>query len=165
MFKLLGLKLKRELEEQRSLYDIEIKKRDSAIKLLEDESKSRLSLREKELVSKHDIALNEATSYLKLDYQQQLKQKELDHKREMDDLRAKTALDQAKWRQELQDENYTRLKDAMTKLHEEGNITTKFTHDLALKMLDRVPVAKSEHKYITGDVSIGAGDGEKEKEG
>lgn len=154
MFKLVGLKWKREFEQLKSLHDIEMQKKEA-----------QLRFQERELTQRHELALTEATTLLKLDYQQQIKQKELDfqkalqeksieYQKVINDLKANQLMEQANFKQKVQDENYERLKNAMTKLHEEGNVTTKFTHDLAIKMLDKVPVAKSEHKYLSGDVSV-----------
>lgn len=38
------------------------------------------------------------------------------------------------------DENFTKLKDSLSKLHEEGNAQTKFTEQIALKMMDAIKV-------------------------
>lgn len=143
MFKLIGLKWKREFEQLKALHEIEMAKQNSALAILSTE-----------LTKKHELSLLEATSLLKLDYQQQIKQKELDYERKINELKASQLAKEIVFQQKIQDENYVRLKDAMTKLHEEGNVTTKFTQDLALKMLGQMPVAKSEHKYLSGDLSI-----------
>lgn len=154
MFKLIGLKWKQEFEQLKSLHDIEMKKAESQLRLLANEKAQEFQLMEAKLTQKHELALTEATQLMKLSYQQEMKQKDLDYQRQINELKAGHLVDQATFRQKLQDDNYERLKDAMGKLHEEGNVTTKFTHELALKMLDRVPVAKSEHKYLQGDVSV-----------
>lgn len=154
MFKLLRLKLKNELEQLKALHDIEIQKKNSQIQILENEMKKKLELREKELTQKNELALTEATTLLKLDYQQKLKQQEIDFQKQVNDLKVELEVSKAKFQKEIQDDNYTRLKDAMTKLHEEGNVTTKFTQDIALKMLDKMPASKTEHKHLTGEVTV-----------
>jgi hypothetical protein len=143
MFKLLGLKWKKEFESLKCLHDIEMAKKESALKIQAEE-----------LTKRHELALTEATTLLKLDYQQQIKQKEMDFQKTVNDLKASQLMEQANFKAKVQDENYERLKDAMTKLHEEGNVTTKFTQDLALKMFEKVPTAKSEHTYLSGDVAV-----------
>lgn len=161
----MGLKWKNEFEQLKALHDIELAKKNSELKILENELNQKLvlqekgltqgyALREKELASKHEVQLSEATSLLKLDLQQQIKQKELDYQRQSNELKTQAEIDKAKFQRELQDDNYNRLKDAMTKLHEEGNHTTEFTKELALTMLNKLPTAKTEHKYLSGDLSV-----------
>lgn len=48
--------------------------------------------------------------------------------REELDIRLRSALD----------ENFSKLKDSLSKLHEEGNAQTKFTEQIALKMMDAI---------------------------
>lgn len=36
------------------------------------------------------------------------------------------------------EENFSKLKDSLAKLHEEGNAQTKFTEQIALKMMDQI---------------------------
>lgn len=143
MFKLFNLKWKAEFEQLKLLHEIEIAKKDAALKL-----------REQELIQKHNLELTEAITLLKLDLQQQMKQKEIDYQKDLNDLKIKMETEKVEYQKRLQEDNYERLKNAMTKLHEEGNVTTKFTQDIAIKMLERVPPAKTEHKYLSGDLSV-----------
>lgn len=138
MFKLWHLKWKRELEEVRSLHDLAMKKKEAE-----------LEIQRKNLEAENERKVREVTSLLKLDSAN----KEAAMKHEYN----KTILDLAKtyeeklihMKQQLLDENYEKLSNAMTKLHEEGNVTTKFTQDLALKMMEGMPKAKVETRVIT----------------
>lgn len=46
------------------------------------------------------------------------------------------------------EENFTKLKDSLAKLHEEGNAQTKFTEQIALKMMN---VIRPDQKQLTSD--------------
>jgi transketolase len=138
VFKLLHLKWKRELEELKQLHDLAMKTKEGELEILR-----------KDLEAEHDRKLREVTSLMRLDGAN----KEAALKQEYN----KTILEMSKEHEEkiinikhtLMDENYKKLSDAMSKLHEEGNVTTRFTQDLALKMMEGMPKAKVETRVIT----------------
>ncbi len=107
-----------------------------AIKTLQQDYEAKLS--------EQALKLKEAVTLAKLDSEQRIKQAQLDADRKMNAEVAK-----------LNSEHYEKLKESMTKLHEEGNANTKFTQDLALKMIGSMPSNKSETKVLTGTLDVG----------
>ncbi len=99
------------------------------------------------IVEDHDIKLKEAITLTQLSGQQQAKQAELNFERKLNEATAR-----------LNKEYYDNLTEAMSKLHEEGNLTTKFTQELALKMMGSMPSNKSETRVLTGRVDVGVPD-------
>jgi predicted transport protein len=110
-------KHKLELEEKKASFDREKKN------WVED--KERLV---KKMTDEHEIKLKEAVSLANLESMQKIKQAQLDAERAFNE---KVGT--------LNSEHYDKLSAAMTKLHEEGNVTTKFTQELALKMFNQAP--------------------------
>lgn len=115
----------------------------------------------KEKVSALELKSTEAAALLKLDFQQKVKQLELDSKRALDDARiaGQRALDDARafaqkersdFEKKLSDDYYARMKDSLTQLHTEGNITTQFLEKMALSMLGNTP----EHKVRVSTMAI-----------
>jgi hypothetical protein len=164
-FKTLRLRVKREIEELKALHRIELAEKEAAHKRAMDEKEATLTrqLRDKErelqrlegeLRKDSEIKLREVTSLLKLESEQKMKQMELDHQRKVDSIKREASEELTREKQELLKTHYDKLTNAMTKLHEEGNVTTKFTHELALKMLDHAPAAKSETKVLTGSIDV-----------
>lgn len=131
MFKLLKLKWQKELEELKSIHRIQLAEKDAAL----DRTK-------KDLFQTHELDLKEAITLLKLESQQKTKQLELDFLRKIDELKAEQNKANTEFRDLLSKEYYDKLSAAMSKLHEEGNLTTKFTQDLALKMFEHAPETK-----------------------
>lgn len=101
------------------------------------------------LTQEHELKLKEVVTVTKLDSQQQIKKAQLDAEAE---LNKKVGV--------LNKEHYDRLADALNKLHTEGNVTTKFTQDLALQMMSHLPANKSETKVLTGSIDVNT-DGKK----
>jgi vacuolar-type H+-ATPase subunit E/Vma4 len=141
--KLFTSKLRMELAEIKHKHTLEIKELTAQIELEKrhwTEDRERLI---KKLKDEHDLKLKEAVTMVKLDGQQQAKQAQLDADRKLN-LEV----------QKLTEQHYESLKAAMTKLHEEGNVTTKFTQELALKMMQGMPANKSETKVLTGSIDV-----------
>ena len=91
-----------------------------------------------------DLKLNEAVTMAKLDYEQRIKQAELTAQEKINNHTKK-----------LNDENYEKLSTSMTKLHEEGNQSTKFLQEIASKMMGSMPKHKTQTKILTGTVKDG----------
>lgn len=137
MFKLFQLKWKKELEELKSIHRIEMAEKDAALERLK-----------KEHQSEFDIRINEATSLLKLQSEQKTKQLEIDYERKVTALRKEMSEDLLKVKEKVLQDGYEKLSVATQRLHEEGNITTKFVQDLAINMMNKAPSAKV--KVLTG---------------
>lgn len=137
MFKLLKLKVASELAEIKSQHKIEMnaaKAEIDALKLEQEKS--------------NELKIREVTSLLKIEHQQKLAQLQLDKDRSIETIRQNAAEEVLRQKEQLIADSAKRLNDAMTKLHEEGNVTTKFIQEMSLKMLDHVPSHKSEMKFI-----------------
>lgn len=104
------------------------------------------SREKKKLKDEHDLKLKEIITLTKLDSEQRIKQAELDAARRLNEHSAN-----------LNKEYFDKLSAAMTKLHEEGNVTTKFQRDIALEMLKGMPKNISETKVLTGTVDVKKG--------
>jgi len=100
----------------------------------EKDKKLELERMEKE----HEIKLREVVSLTKLDSEQRIKKAELEYQTKFNEQCAA-----------LNKTHYDKLASAMSKLHEEGNNTTKFTQELALKMMEGMPTSKVQTKVIT----------------
>jgi len=94
---------------------------------------------EKRLQAEFDIKEKETIALGKLENQQKTKQAELDSQREVAKIKEEYAIKESKLRIELAEENYKKLSEAMTKLHSEGNSSSKFIQEIALKMMDKGP--------------------------
>lgn len=138
-FKILRLQVKKEIEELKALHRIELAEKEAA-----------LSRREIELKSGHEVKVREVVSLLKLESEQKIKQLELNNQRALDAVKNEAAEAQTRMKEGLLADHYAKLTTAMSKLHEEGNITTRFTQELALKMFESQPVHKTQTKVITG---------------
>lgn len=116
-----------------------------------DEDKSRLV---DQLQKEHDLKLKEILTLTKLDSEQKIKQMQLDSVRSVDDLRNKNIQEMANLKESLLTDHYNKLSEAMGKLHQEGNHQTKFTQEIALKMLEGMPHSKTETKVLTGSLDV-----------
>lgn len=135
--------LRMQLEEIKHKHNLEIQEMKAAVareKKLWEEDKNRLIHK---LTEESDLKLKEVTILAKLDYEQRLKQVEINAERKTNERIA-----------DLNKQHYDKLSDSMTKLHEEGNRTTKFTEELALRMMGSMPANKSEMKVLTGKIEI-----------
>lgn len=131
MFKLLGLKWKKEFEELASLKRIELAEKDAELGRLK-----------KELEHQHKLDLEEAIALHKLEFQQKTKQMELDFNRNLQDQQLRKEQEILHHKERLNKEFYENLTQAMSKLHQEGNLTTQFVQDLAFKMFEKSPETK-----------------------
>lgn len=144
MFKLFVLKLKKELEETKALHRIALKEKEAEIDLLKKNAEQEIEMKTREV-----------TSLLKLDAQQKIAKIELDHKKKFEDLRQSSHEETLKLKEQLLLDFQNKFTNAVSKLHEEGNVTTKFVQDLALNMVGNMapklpqPVTKMETKIIT----------------
>lgn len=127
MFKLLRLKWNKENAELRYIHQIEMKNKEAELE--------RMRL---DLASEHDRKTREVISLMKQDSEKKYLQLENSYEEKF-----------LKLKQALLDDNYQKMSQAMSKLHEEGNVTTRFTQDLALRMMDGMPKTKVENKVIT----------------
>lgn len=138
MFKLFRLKLEKELAESKMIHEIAIKKKDAELILLEQK-----------LRAEHELALKEAVTLLKLDSEQKISQIKLDYsKKTYASDRAKEQ-EFLKLKEDLLKENHDKFNQTISKIHEDGNVTTRFVQELAYKMMEKAPATKIETKLIT----------------
>lgn len=109
-------------------------------KLSHQEREQNMVLREQ--TAAIDLKAREVAALLKLDYQQKLKQFEIDKQRELDVVKAESDKTRAAFEQKLSEDYYRRMKDALNQLHTEGNITTQFLEKMAVSMLGHLPESK-----------------------
>jgi Skp family chaperone for outer membrane proteins len=131
-------KLRMELEELKHKSRLEIAEIRTEVDREKKQWAKDKNLELERMEKEHEIKLREVVSLTKLDSEQRIKKAELEF--------------QEKFNQkceELNKTHYDKLSQAMTKLHEEGNNTTKFTQDLALKMMEGMPTHKLQTKVIT----------------
>lgn len=138
MFQLFRLKLRKELEELKSLHRIEMK-----------EKEAELERQKKDAVHSSELKLREVTSLLKLDSEQTLKKMELGYEQKLQEEKRKQDQEKLNFQQEVLQTNYEKLTAAMSKLHEEGNVTTKFTQELALSMMANAPAHKTQVRVLS----------------
>lgn len=150
MFKVWKLQLQREIEELKSLHRIELKEKEAELMLQIRDREEQLKRREADLVKDAEIKTREVVSLLKLESEQKLRQLEIDFQRKLDAADRKAEQQVVAMKSNLLQEHYDKLATAMSKLHEEGNITTKFTQELALKMMGNAPAHKTETRVLTG---------------
>lgn len=94
---------------------------------------------EEHLKKQHDITLQEAVTLAKLDSQQKVKQAELDRDRQITELRTQHAEALSKLRSESAENHYNKLTEAFQEIQLNGDKTSKFVQELALKMVDGFP--------------------------
>lgn len=94
---------------------------------------------EDKLKRESELKLTEAVTLAKLDSQQQVKQAELDRDRVLTELRTQQAEALAKVKADTAEEYYKRMTTAFTEIQLNGDKSTKFVQELALKMFDSVP--------------------------
>ncbi len=152
MFKLLRMRAAREIAEIQSMHKIQMLEKEAQLDRVNKDKVSALSIQEKELTKDHELKLKEVVTLLKLESEQKVKQIEIDHIRAIDLLRNQKESEVNKIREELLQDHYNKVSAAMTKLHEEGNVTTRFTQDLALKMFEAAPHQKHTTKVLTGKI-------------
>lgn len=135
-------KLRMELAELKHKHQLEINEIRANLATEErhwQEDRRRLTAQLKE---EHEIKLKEIISLTKLDSDQRIKKAELDAEAKLNSTIA-----------ELNKVHYEKLQQSMTKLHEEGNVTTRYIQELSLKMFESAPKHKTETKVLTGTVS------------
>lgn len=132
----------KEIEELRAKHRIEMGEKEAALKLKEIELEKRFEMRERELVS-----------LLKIEQEQKLKKMEIGYEERLASAKQEFASALLIEKEKLMKESYDKLSNAMSKLHEEGNVTTRFTQDLALKMMESLPTHKVQTKVITSGSS------------
>lgn len=155
MFKFLTLKLKRELEEVKSLHRIELAEKEADLKRAYADKEAAIARVEKDLKKENEIKTREVVSLLKLEAEQKQAKLGIDAQVKINQTEQDCAKKLLQMQEALVKEHYEKLSEAMTKLHEEGNLTTKFTQELALKMMGGMPANKSETKVITGSIKMG----------
>lgn len=94
---------------------------------------------EETLKRQHEITLQEAVTLAKLDSQQKVKQAELDRDRQTTELRTVHAEEISKLRSESAENHYNKLTEAFQEIQLNGDKTSKFVQELALKMVDGFP--------------------------
>lgn len=94
---------------------------------------------EERLKKDHELKLTEAVTLAKLDSQQKVKQAELDRDRQITELRTQQAEALAKVKSDTAEEYYKRMTTAFTEIQLNGDKSTKFVQELALKMFDHQP--------------------------
>lgn len=141
--KLFTSKLRMELAELKHKHGLELKEKTADFMLAKREWVLEKEQLLKTLKEEHRLKLTEMVTLTKLEGQQLSKRAELDAESKLNSEIKKLTTD-----------HYESLKNAMTKLHEEGNVTTRFTQDLALKMLEGMPSNKSETKVLTGSIDV-----------
>lgn len=104
------------------------------IKKLEElqEENDRLKANEKEIKKE----LSTLRSDLEKEKAVLLKAMELEHKEKMVAYKEKVQEEYNKKHLASMEENFTKLKDSLGKLHEEGNANTKYLEKVSLKMMD-----------------------------
>lgn len=95
-------------------------------------------LKEKKVVAAFEDKLSKSISDL-----------EDNHRKEITALKEKHLEDKARFMEEGLTKNYDKLSNSLTKLHEEGNVQTKFVQELALKMSDSFTPASYTKIAIT----------------
>lgn len=137
-FKVLKLRVRREIEELKSIHRIEMQEKEADLRRLKQD-----------LEKTHELKIRETVSLLKLDSEQKIKQLEINAQRDLQRVEQQAAKALLESKEELLKESYDKLSEAMSKLHAEGNVTTKFTQDLALKMFESMPTQKVQTRVIT----------------
>jgi hypothetical protein len=138
-FKTLRLSVKREIEQLKALHRIELQEANAALE------------REKlKLAQEHELKITETVTLLKLESQQKIAQQKLDYDRKLDAIKVESDSILMQAKEQVIKEGYDKLSAAMSKLHEEGNVTTRFVQDLALSMTKN-PIT-SKVKVLTGTV-------------
>lgn len=94
---------------------------------------------EERLKKDHELKLTEAVTLARLDSQQKVKQAELDAARQVSELRTQQAEALAKVKADTAEEYYKKMTGAFTEIQLNGDKSTKFVQELALKMFDSVP--------------------------
>ncbi len=149
MFKIFVYKLKKELEEVKSLHRIEMQEKNAAFELLKKQSTQEIEMKTREVTALLKLQSEQKIAQIELDSKKASAEIALTYEKKANDLEKKSndkllAL-QSKLMQDFQD----KFTSAISKLHEEGNVTTKFVQDLALNMLGKNPATKTEVKMIT----------------
>lgn len=145
-------KLRMELEEIKHKHTLELERATEKFtreKQLWDEDKNLLI---KKLKQEHDLKLQETVTLLKLSAEQSSKQQELNYLRQIEEIKSKAQTEIVGVKTSLAEEYYNKLSDALNKLHTEGNNTTKFTQELALKMLDKAPPQTERIELLRGEI-------------
>lgn len=137
--KFFSRRLRMELEELKHSHHLVLEKMGATMSLQKRQWEEERIFIEKNIRAEHDIKLKEAVTMTRLDAEQRIKKAELNAEGKLND---RTAA--------LNKEYYDKLSEAMSKLHQEGNVTTKFTQDLALKMFENSPVNRTTTKVLTG---------------
>lgn len=94
---------------------------------------------EERLTKEHELKLTEAVTLAKLDSQQKVKQAELDRDRQLSELRTSQAEALSKVKSDTAEEYYKKMTSAFTEMQLNGDKSTKFVQELALKMFDHKP--------------------------
>lgn len=149
MFRFLVNSTKIKIAELKALHAIEINKKEADIKLLKENAQQEIEMKTREM-----------QSLLKLKHDQQIAEIEMQAKKETatialafekkaNELEAKKNDEIHEIKEKLMLEYQEKLAEALSKLHSEGNHTTKFVQDLALQMIGKQPTTKLETKVIT----------------
>ncbi len=126
-----------EIEDLKACHRIEMK-----------EKEAELERTKRDLLQAHELKLREVTSLLKLESEQKTKQLALDYQKRELEIKENAAKQISDFRESELVKNYDKLSSSLSKLHEEGNTTTKFMQELALKTFESGPVTRKETKKI-----------------
>lgn len=99
---------------------------------------------EARLKADSEMKLTEAVTLAKLDSQQQVKQAELDRDRKISELRTEHAEALAKVKADTAEEYYKKMSAAFSEIQIHGDKASKFQQELALKMIEAMPRARTD---------------------
>jgi len=111
--------------------------------LIDDNSRDKKIFKE-ELESKAKIEKDEAMALLRLDSQQKIKQAEIDKDRAVQKVEAEADKKYNDQVLSLNQKYHNDLAEALKKFNTDGNATTKFMQDIALKMLEKAPAPRAD---------------------
>jgi hypothetical protein len=130
------------MKETRQNFELEKKKADSEIEIELDATKKTLELdrqrfdsEKEEIEKKWQNKYDNDIATLALKNEQDLAKVKNDNEKEMIALQEKSAEEVNKKVKEMQDSNYATLQKALTKLHDEGNATTKFMQEITKDLI------------------------------
>ena len=150
------------LESEKAVFDREKTIWEKEKQELVDRAEREKNEFEKTLRADLEIEHKETVTLLKLESQQKIKQAELDKDRAVNDLKTKHAEELAKVKSDTAEEYYSSMTEAFQDLQMNGDKNSKFVQELALKVFDKLPTARTEVGVDVSTPRLAAASGDDE---
>lgn len=142
-----------QLNKERAHWELQLQSEKAKIQLEREQSASREAFAIENITKRTQLKADEELVMKKLDFEQRIKQLEVDKQREILVIKEEYAKKETALHTDLHDQMYKKLNAALIQMNQEGDKNTKFVQDIMMKIFDRAPTLntfETVNKNYTG---------------